>query len=258
MLRKQFVLPLIAFVLLAAVPSQRLPALADDPAQEAVEETATATDDVAKEKKRKNEDKTSKIRMPKGTAAAIKGSPEIDGKVDEAWKQVPRVRVQQPIEAIQVLPVDEMATATVQFMWDDGHLYSLWRVTDKKLAPEADDDWQQDSVELFLDQDKKRSTSYEEDDAQYRVNCEGKLSGQGTGFDVNNLKAATSVTKSGYIVEMAVDIKHVKLMPGMELGVEMQVNDNAGDGTRGAVAKWLHVEDDSWENTSKFGTLLIK
>ncbi len=65
-------------------------------------------------------------------------------------------------------------------------------------------------------------------------------------------------TKNGYIVEMAIKIHDGKLESGKKLGLELQVNDDAGTGSRDAVAKWHHTEDDSWENTANFGTLELK
>lgn len=192
------------------------------------------------------------------TITAIQGTPEIDGKIDESWKEAPRVDVNKAVESLLTIDGDKMATAKVRVLWDTDHVYALWQVKDANLSAEAIDSWAQDSVEFFLDENRKRTTWYESDDAQYRVNYEGTLSGQGTGFDQSNLKAATSKTKNGYVVEMSIKIQGAKLESGRKLGVELQVNDDPGTGERGAVAKWNHTEDDSWEDTSSFGTLLLK
>ena len=189
---------------------------------------------------------------------AIKGTPEIDGKIDEAWEKAASVDVNQVVDALLTIDEDEMATAKVRVMWDSDHVYALWQVKDAKLSAEASDSWAQDSVEFFLDENGKRTTFYESDDVQYRVNFEGSLSGQGAGFDQSNLKAVARKTKKGYLVEMAIKIQRDKLEPGRKLGVEFQVNDDPGTGERGAVAKWNHTEDDSWEDTSNFGTLILK
>lgn len=116
----------------------------------------------------------------------------------------------------------------------------------------------QDSVELFLDQNQKRTSYYESDDAQYRVSFEGNRSGQGTGYDENDLAAAAVKTDDGYRVEMSVRLSDIELKSGAKLGLELQVNDDHDSGSRDAVAKWHHTEDDSWENTSNFGTLELR
>ena len=191
-------------------------------------------------------------------AVAIQGTPKVDGDVEAVWKDVPKVEVNKPVPGLLVIDEDKMATATVQLMWDDEHIYALWHVKDAALSAKADDPWAQDSVEVFLDQNKKGTTSYQSDDGQYRVNFNGVLSGQGEGYDEADLKAATAKTEDGYVVEMSVRAKKVELKQGAKLGLELQVNDDHESGSRDAVSKWNHTEDDSWENTSNFGTLELK
>ena len=191
-------------------------------------------------------------------AIAIQGTPKIDGKIDDAWKKAPAVHVNKPISDLLTIEPKDIATAAVQFMYDKDHLYALWIVKDSALSADAIDDWAQDSVELFLDQNQNRTNVYEDDDAQYRVNYEGKLSGQGAGYDESDLQAAVAKTDIGYIVEMAIRVNKAELKPGAKLGLELQVNDDHDSGTRDAIAKWHHTEDDSWEDTSNFGTLELK
>ena len=201
---------------------------------------------------------SSSAKTDEPTIMAIQGTPEIDGKIDKAWKEAPRVEVSKAVESLLTIDGDKMATAKVRVLWDTDHVYALWQVRDDNLSAQAIDSWAQDSVEFFLDENKKRTAWYESDDAQYRVSYEGTLSGQGAGFDESNLQAAARKTKNGYVVEMAIKIQGEKLEAGRKLGVELQVNDDPGTGERGAVAKWNHTEDDSWEDTSNFGTLLLK
>ena len=203
-----------------------------------------------------NQEKKKADQSP--VAFAIKGTPDIDGEVDESWKKAKKVSVSKPAPGLLQINEADMATGTVRLMWDDEHLYALWQVKDKNLSASAADDWAQDSVELFLDENNKKTPYYQFDDAQYRVNFEGKLSGQGEGFFAESLKAAAKKTKKGYTVEMAIKVNETPLKAGDKLGLELQINDDPGDGLRGAVAKWNHIEDDSWEDTSNFGTLELK
>ena len=197
-------------------------------------------------------------KPPKGIAIAKQGTPDLDGKIDDHWKACPKYAVTQPIAESLKIEQKDMATATVQLLWDDKHLYALWIVKDSSLSAESSDDWAQDSVELFLDQHQDKSVTYESDDAQYRVNFQGKISGQGTGYDEADIKAAATKTKQGYIVEMAIRTHAADMKPGTAMGLELQVNDDHGSGQRDAIAKWLHTEDDSWQDTSKFGTVQLK
>ena len=192
------------------------------------------------------------------TAKAASGTPTIDGKIDEVWSKAEKVKVDRPVESLLKIDQAKMATATVQLLWDQQHLYALWIVNDTQLSKEAGNDWEQDSVELFLDRNMKRSTFYQFDDAQYRVNYEGKRSGGGDGYLESDLEVATAKPDEGYVVEMAIRIEDVELKSGTRMGLELQVNDSHGSGTRDAVAKWYHTEDDSWENTSVFATVELQ
>ena len=189
---------------------------------------------------------------------AVKGSPVIDGKVDDLWAKAVGVQVRKPVNDLTVVEKEQMATATVKLLWDETHLYALWVVKDSKLSLDHYEDWQQDSVELFLDRNLKRTVFYQYDDAQYRVNYEGKVSGQGEGYVAEDLQAAASVNDSGYVVEMSILIPGRVMEPGHKMGVEMQVNDHRGGQGRDAVTKWNHDEDDSWEDTSNFGIVELK
>ena len=204
-----------------------------------------------------NGDSESKVKV--SVAAAIAGTPKIDGKPEELWAKAPKIKVDKPIEDLLEIEQEAMATATVQFLWDQDHLYALCNVKDAKLAAAAGvDPWEQDSVELFVDQNMKRSVYYQSDDAQYRVNFQGDVSGQGSGYKRMFLKSAVSKTKTGYIVEMSLKLDKVELKAGTKLGLELQINDDVGEGKRSAVAKWNYDGDDSWEDTSNFGTLEMK
>ena len=194
----------------------------------------------------------------KGVAVAKKGTPAVDAKIDEVWKSCPKYMVNQPIADLLEIDPKEMATATVRLLWDDRHLYALWVVKDSALSADSSDDWAQDSVELFLDQQQDQSTTYDTDDAQYRVNYEGKISGQGTGYDEIDIKAATTKNKKGYIVEMAIRTQAADMKVGTVMGIEFQVNDDHGSAQRDAITKWFHTKDDSWQDTSTFGKVHLK
>ncbi len=181
------------------------------------------------------------------------GSPRVDGKVDSLWERANEVAVNRPVKELLKVDAASMATAKVKVLWDEQHLYALWEVTDSVLSLNHPDDWQQDSVELFLDRNGKRTVFYQYDDAQYRVNYASELSGQGEGYAGEDLQAVAVKTDSGYIVEMSILISGGLLKAGKKMGIEFQVNDHQGRQGREAVAKWNHIEDDSWEDTSNFG-----
>ncbi|WP_186776306.1 sugar-binding protein [Rubripirellula reticaptiva] len=191
-------------------------------------------------------------------ATAVKGTPVVDGEIDEVWSTATPIKVDRPIDELTQVSKVEMSTADVRVLWSKDQLSVLWQVNDSQLSAKSSDDWAHDSIELFVDRNHAASASYEADDAQYRVNFEGMISGLGTGFSESDVKAVSTKTESGYLVEMSINMTDSPLHAGDQLGLELQVNNDDGSGDRVSVAKWSHAENDSWESTENFGTLTLK
>ena len=193
------------------------------------------------------------------TGKAMHGTPTIDGKIDDIWKDVPRMHVNREIEEHDGLTGDETAsTAWVKCLWDDGHLYCLAEVTDSKIATDGGEDWQKDSVEFFVDANLSRVDSYDVDDAQYRTDATGNGTA-GPNNDIANYETAVTKTETGYIVEARIKISKDNLKAGQKIGFDAQVNNDTGDGTRSSTTKWNDATNQSWEDLSDAGTLeLVK
>ncbi len=192
------------------------------------------------------------------TAIAIYGTPKIDGEIEDSWKNATAVEVKRIVKSETSMVESEVATGTVKLMWDKEKLYALWQVKDSKLSAKSNNDYEQDSIEFFVDELHERAGAYQKDDAQYRVSYEGKLSGAGEGYKEENLKAAVKKIDGGYLIEMSVKHSFAKAEGGTKMGLELQINDDPNTGSRGAVTKWNHAENDSYQSTSNFGILMLK
>lgn len=197
-------------------------------------------------------------KTSEAVAVALKNSPQVDGEVDDVWQTAPENKVDKIVASESSMTEEEMAKATVKLLWDADHLYALWIVNDSKLSASGFAPHEQDSVELFIDELNEKAGSYQQDDAQYRVSFEGEISGGGGGYDADKVKAVAKKTDTGYLVEMSIKLSYAKREVGSRMGLELQVNDNPGDGARGAIAKWNHTEDDTYLSTSDFGTVVLK
>lgn len=91
------------------------------------------------------------------------GTPVIDGVVDEIWDSATAYTLEQP-------SVLAGTSAETKVLWDDNALYILTKVLDDNLDSTAAAEYEQDSVEVFLDELYDRATSYQGDDIHYRVN----------------------------------------------------------------------------------------
>ncbi|MEM8678402.1 MAG: alpha-amylase family glycosyl hydrolase [Planctomycetota bacterium] len=187
------------------------------------------------------------------TIEAVQGTPIVDGEIDEVWKTTAPVTVERMLHNVAGTPPRQ---ARVRLLWDREHLYLLWHVADPIRGLESPDAWQRDSVEWFIDERGQRTASYESDDAQYRVGADGMTSG-GRNYHPDNLTAAAKEVPGGYRVEAAMRFRDIQASEGALLGIEFQVNDDAGTGQRDGLIKWADPTDNSWKDTSRFGELKL-
>ncbi len=179
---------------------------------------------------------------------SVYGTPVIDGEIDESWNNAPSSKLDRYVMAWQG------ATGTVQTQWDENKLYALYKITDPLISTAGTEDYLQDSVEAFIDENNAKTTYYEDDDAQFRVSCENKHS-FGTNGSEDRIESAVKKTDGGYIVELAIKFSSPK-KAGDVIGFDAQVNDDgAGDGNRTSIAKFNDITDLSWGNTENWGEL---
>ncbi len=180
---------------------------------------------------------------------AVRGTPVIDGIEDAVWADAVEVNT-----TVWVLG-ESGATARVKTLWDDEHLYVLAVVSDSLLSKAATNPWEQDSFEVFLDQNNAKTTRYESDDGQYRVNYDNEQSFNGAAA-AELITSATRIVPGGYVVELAITLDAVTPQEGMRIGFDFQVNnDEDGDGVRDSVVTWNDPTHQSYQNTSRLGVL---
>lgn len=180
------------------------------------------------------------------------GRPTIDGAEDRVWRHAPALTTDTV-----VLGDGTGATARVRTLWDGDHLYVYAEVTDPLLSKLSANPWEQDSIEIFLDQNNAKTTSYESDDAQFRVNFENTQSFGGAG-SAAHFVTATRLVPGGYVVEAAITLTAVEPRDGTFIGFDVQINDDGlGNGVRSSVKTWNDPTGESFRNTSRFGVLQL-
>lgn len=180
-------------------------------------------------------------------ACIKKGSAVIDGKIDAIWKNV-------KAEKLTVKSAKTKTSATVKTLWDKNYIYVLAEVKDACLNKDNANAWEQDSLEIFLDENNGKTDSYEADDCQYRINYKNELSFNGTNCNSKNIKSATKKTKTGYIVEARIKRNTVKGKAKQLVGIDFQINDADASGARVATINWYDASGMGWSSPSVFGT----
>lgn len=176
-------------------------------------------------------------------------TPVLDGVADAIWNDTPAVQINQYQTAWQG------ASGTARVLWDDENLYVLIQVNDAQLDKTNTNAWEQDSVEIFLDENNARTTFYQADDGQYRINFDNEAS-----FNPDSLSegfvSATKISGSSYTVEAKLPFKTVSPANEMKIGFDVQIND-AKDGARQSVAAWNDTTGNGYQDTSVYGVLTL-
>jgi endo-1,4-beta-xylanase len=166
-----------------------------------------------------------KVKLGKGPeySEAIAGTPTIDGEMDPSWQKA------NSFNTKVVLGTGKVASAKVRTMWDENNVYLYAEVTDPVLSAISVNPWEQDSLEVFIDQNYARTPVYQDDDAQYRANYKNVKTFTGAGV-IDKFRTATKIVPGGYVVEAAVPLTKVKGKKGKLIGFDIQINDDNGKG----------------------------
>ncbi|MDQ8735033.1 endo-1,4-beta-xylanase [Paenibacillus sp. LHD-38] len=176
-------------------------------------------------------------------------TPSIDGTVDAVWSGATEI----PVNRFQM--AWQGATGVAKALWDNQNLYVLVQVSDAQLNLSNGNAWEQDSVEIFLDENNAKTSFYQDDDGQYRVNFDNETSFNPASI-ADGFVSAIKVSGTSYTVEVKIPFK--KITPGSDkkLGFDVQIND-AKDGARQSVAAWNDTTGNGYMDTSVYGVLTL-
>ena len=184
-------------------------------------------------------------------AEAVSGTPVIDGEIDDVWENAPVINVNNYSMGT------DGATGTSRMLWDKNYIYVLTEVKDPVLSKASSNSYEQDTVEVFFDENNHKSSSYESDDIQCRVNFDGEKTVT-DGLSTDKFKSSAVKTADGYLVEMAVPSTLGGLSSGQVVGFDVQVNDDGnGEGKRTGIANWFDLTGMGYTDTSGFGLLRL-
>ncbi|WHX49347.1 endo-1,4-beta-xylanase [Paenibacillus woosongensis] len=176
-------------------------------------------------------------------------TPVIDGTVDAVWNDTPGM----PINRYQM--AWQGANGVAKALWDDKNLYVLIQVSDSQLDKSSANVWEHDSVEVFLDENNAKTSFYQDDDGQYRINFANETSFNPPSL-AEGFESAVQVSGSNYTVEMKIPFKTITPANNMKVGFDAQIND-AKDGARQSVATWNDTTGNGYQDTSVYGVLSL-
>ncbi len=181
---------------------------------------------------------------------AKRGTPKVDGQIDSIWQDIEPTPMKLATQGFT------KEGSQFRVMWDDQYVYVLSEVQDDVLNDKSINAYEQDSVEIFIDQNNAKSTIYEKDDAQYRVNFKNYVTFNGGNQSL--FKSASRLVPGGYRVEFAIPITDVKAASGALMGFDVQINDADAGGTRSGIRNWVNASGMGYQDTSGFGLLKLE
>ena len=174
------------------------------------------------------------------------GTISVDADADAAWGNAVNIPL--------TINKGSEASANAKVLWDDDNLYVYATVNDAELDKTGAQAHEQDSLEVFIDEDNGKTASYGEDDKQYRINYKNEQSFNGKKCLAENVKSATKTIDDGYVVEAAFKWTDIKPANGTKIGLELQINDAKG-GTRIGTLSWYDETGMGWSGSNVYGTV---
>jgi len=195
--------------------------------------------------------------------------PVIDGKMDAVWKTLDW-NFQNSYDNGNMVPDGwyDLFGAS-KMMWDDENLYGLFYAQDDILVDVHANSWERDAVEFYSDADNSKGTAAFDgvndqhlsfrhefiDNETANVANLGWITGTVTdGTEFKFLDDSTAM--GGYWLEFKIPLEALSIpgIPGQEIGVEWQQNDNDGTSRESISKWWLDAGDNSWLYPSLWGT----
>lgn len=182
----------------------------------------------------------------------------IDGLVDSHWSSA----ISRAIGNIVVGSVADNndLSGTFRTLWDTNNLYVLMEIKDEAQQNDSGaQTWNDDSVEVYVDANNDKPSSYGSNDFQYRFTWTGSSLGieETKHAATSGVSASRIVTANGYTVEVKLPwstLGQGSVAVGALLGLDVHINDDDDGGSRDGKRAWFNTLDTSWQNPSTFAT----
>jgi hypothetical protein len=151
-------------------------------------------------------------------------------------------------------------SGTFRFCWDDANLYLLVVVVDDELHTDNSADiWTDDGIEIYLDINNDKATSYGADDYQYCFRYNDAVIYETKHNKVEGVTMAQVAGSGGVVYEIKVPwstLGGTNIANGAKLGFDIHLNDDDG-GVRDGKMAWVAINDQSYLDPSKLGTVVL-
>jgi len=231
--------------------------------------TATGTSSVTISATNTTDTGSATLTLTVSAAPACTGSiivntvtpPILDGTIDTNWAKAPVSAITKTVNGTK----QPDFSAQWRAMYDNTYLYVLVEVKDAtlKAPPYGPNVYDDDAVEIYLDGNNEKATSYDANDHQFGFDY-------GIAATTANMYGSTTRTGIVYSIpavsggyNLAAKIPWTTIggtapTNGKLIGFDIDINDNDGgnaDKTRQATNTWFSTSNQEFTNASLFGTV---
>ena len=185
-------------------------------------------------------------------------APVIDGSVDSVWSTAPSYAVANVVQGSVSSPSD--LSGSWRALWDTSYLYYLVEITDDALRNDSGSYyWDDDSIDLYIDADNSKSTSYGANDFEYFFRWNDSVVHEVKHGATSGVTFSLVAVSGGYRLEARFPWSTLLVTPveGNLVGTDVHVNDDDDGGSRDAKKAWFTTVDNSWLDPSLFGTVQL-
>ena len=202
------------------------------------------------------------------SATAEKGTPVIDGVIDDVWSKTPGFPVDKLKDGS-----DTGVKAEFKMLWDENFLYFLLVVTDSNIAYDAIDTYKKDGTQLYFDFTNEFAASYGEiyggeytfylRDSEDELPTLSEMNIDVSQDDIlSDIVYAHKLTDKGYVIEARfnprLNYADFKLAAGTEFAFDVQVNDQDSESLeRAAAYGWSDDANQAWQTPMVLGSMKL-
>ena len=186
---------------------------------------------------------------------APKGTPVLDGEIDDVWNSSEWTTVDNPWDGIR----DTDSVLRIKLLWDEDYLYFLAVVHDTQYNKKGD------IVEVYIDQYNNKSGAYEEDDFQNRFRVSGGCvvdeASEREHQQIDAPSVPMNLGDNKYLLEGACYWPMGAPAVGDEMGLEFMYSDGTKYFSFIDAFRWnadtANGDDEPWASTKDWGTLIL-
>ncbi|MDA3928612.1 MAG: lamin tail domain-containing protein, partial [Prolixibacteraceae bacterium] len=184
---------------------------------------------------------------------SVTTAPIIDGIVDASWNSINAISIENSLLGGSTTTSD--FSAFFKSAWDTENLYVLVEVNDDTKVNDSSNDYQDDAIEIYIDINNDKLSSYDATDYQYTI-AWGNQTINNNG-PIDNFQFTIADTETGYILEIKMPWATLGLnnpKSGELLGFDVHIQDDDDGAERDNKLSWFTTIDQSWQNPSLFAT----